>query len=325
MTQTSNILRVSNLRVSFSSQEVVHGVSFDIAAREVVALVGESGCGKSVTALSLARLLPSAPACQIEGSIRFCQQDVLKMSNDELRQYRQAGIAYVFQDPAMALHPSLQIGIQLTEAIKGSRRHKIAKAVACLEMAGLREPGDLMHAYPFTLSGGMQQRVVIAMALIREPKLLIADEPTTALDVTIQAQILSLLKDLQNRLGMSMLFITHNLGLVASTADRVCVMYAGKIVEAGAVEHVLCRPKHPYAEGLLHVVPQLHGDLKRLEGIPGTVPEHDQAMVGCAFKTRCKYVKEICSTQAPNLEAKDGDKEAEHQAACHYPLHREGS
>jgi oligopeptide/dipeptide ABC transporter ATP-binding protein len=189
-------------------------------------------------------------------------------------------------------------------------------------MAGLRDPVDLMHAYPFTLSGGMQQRVVIAMALARDPKLLVADEPTTALDVTIQAQILELLRELQSRFGMAMLFITHNLGLVASSADKVCVMYAGRIVESGSVLDVLCNPLHPYTEGLLHVVPRLHGDEKRLEGIPGTVPDLDREELGCAFASRCKYSSSICKSVTPNLEAHAGNNRQ--VAACHNPLHIKG-
>jgi oligopeptide/dipeptide ABC transporter ATP-binding protein len=311
-------LSVASLHIAFSGQEVVHGVSFAIHAHETVALVGESGCGKSVSALALARLLPVEPVCQVRGSIAFRGDDVLHMPAERLRQLRRNGIAYVFQDPATALHPSLRVGFQLCEAMEGSRATRKQRAIAYLQMAGLQDAARIMEAYPFTLSGGMQQRVVIAMALAREPALLVADEPTTALDVTIQAQILDLLIDLQRRLGMALLLITHNLGLVASSADRVCVMYAGHLVETGLVEDVLCKPEHPYTRGLLDVIPRMHGPLSRLKGIPGMVPVAGEQCHGCAFAPRCGRAADPCRQESPALCAVAGDES--HAVACHFPL-----
>jgi len=318
MDRQTDVLRVEGLRISFGSTEVVHGVSLQIAPRETLALVGESGCGKSVTALALARLLPGASICRVEGQIHLAGHDVMALSEAQLRRLRRDAIAYVFQDPASALHPSLTIGYQLTEALPGGRAARRARALECLAMAGLRDPELLLSAYPFTLSGGMQQRVVIAMALARSPGLLVADEPTTALDVTIQAQILDLLVDLQHRLGMSMLLITHNLGLVASTADRVSVMYAGHVVESGPVEDVLRRPAHPYTRGLLDVVPRLEGGMRRLEGIPGMVPPGGQQPEGCIFAPRCRHARPTCRVQRPDLLP--APELRPQQVACHFPL-----
>ncbi len=314
----TEIVRVTELQVAFGGLEVVHGISFSIDTQEAVALVGESGCGKSVTALALARLLPGPPSCQVEGVVQVAGQDVMDLSPERLRRLRRDHIAYVFQDPAAALHPSLTIGYQLCEALAGSKATRRARALECLALAGLRDPADLLCAYPFTLSGGMQQRVVIAMALAREPQLLVADEPTTALDVTIQAQILDLLVDLQRRLGMSMLLITHNLGLVASSADRVCVMYAGYLIEFGAVEDVLRMPAHPYTRGLLDVVPRMEGGPRRLEGIPGMVPSGGDPLPGCAFAPRCRYATDLCRTVRPALVPLPGRQQQ--RVACHYPL-----
>jgi peptide/nickel transport system ATP-binding protein len=314
----AEIVRVRDLRVAFGDTEVVHGISFSIRMGETLALVGESGCGKSVTALSLARLLPQPPVCKAAGEIWFEDQDVLSLSDTGLRNLRKHGVGYVFQDPASALHPSLKIGYQICEALEGDNAARRQKAAACLEMAGLRDPFALLQAYPFMLSGGMQQRVVIAMALARAPKLLIADEPTTALDVTIQAQILDLLVDLQARLGMAMLLITHNFGLVASSANRVCVMYAGHIVESGATEDVLQRPGHPYTDGLLRVVPSMGRVQGRLEGIPGMVPSGGEQMSGCAFAPRCGFAADVCRKAVPVLARCDAS--GQQGVACHFPL-----
>ena len=321
MTDHEHILDVHDLRIAFGGSEVVHGISLSIARGETLALVGESGCGKSVSALALARLLPAT--ADVRGRIAFDGQDVLSLAASDLRGLRRRGIAYVFQDPAVALHPGLTIGYQLCEALQGKRAQRKQRAIECLGMAGLRDPEGLMKRYPFTLSGGMQQRVVIAMALARDPRLLVADEPTTALDVTIQAQILDLLVDLQDRLHMAMLLITHNLGLVAARADRVSVMYAGHIVETGPVDSVLRQPAHPYTRGLLDVVPRLAGHTNLLHGIPGMVPSVGEALPGCPFAPRCSYRKPSCEEQVPELESYSGAGEA-CAVACFYPLSDSG-
>ena len=320
-TQTDNIVEVNNLRITFGDTEVVHGVSFAIRAGETVALVGESGCGKSVSALALARLLPAAS--RVAGEIRFENVDVVSLREPALRALRKTGIGYVFQDPAVALHPSLTIGFQMCEALEGTRSQRQARAIECLTLAGLRDPAAIMQTYPFTLSGGMQQRVVIAMALARNPRLLVADEPTTALDVTIQAQILDLLVSLQQRMGMAMLLITHNLGLVASRADRIAVMYAGHIVETGPVETVLENPAHPYTRGLLDVVPRLEGHTHPLQGIPGMVPSGGENLPGCPFAPRCRYAQSLCTSRNPPLEPRAASA-GQRAVACYYPLHRGG-
>jgi len=290
-------------------------------------LVGESGCGKSVSALAMARLLPFPPVCTVEGKVLFAGQDVLSFSASRLRTLRRSGIAYVFQDPAVALHPNLTIGYQMCEALQGSTADRKKRAIEGLALAGLREPAALMKRYPFTLSGGMQQRVVIAMALAREPQVLVADEPTTALDVTIQAQILDLLVRLQRKMGMAMLLITHNLGLVAARADRVSVMYAGHLVETGPVERVLQEPAHPYTRGLLDVVPRLEGHAQPLEGIPGMVPSAGEDLAGCPFASRCRYRQDVCEVQNPCLQPRHGS-DGTCAVACHFPLeggkHRAG-
>ncbi len=321
-TGRDSVVEVEDLRITFGGTEVVHGISFSVYSGEMLALVGESGCGKSVSALALARLLPPAPVCDVRGHVQFDGADVLSLPPSSLRALRRNGIGYVFQDPAVALHPSLTIGYQMCEALEGGRLHRRKRAMECLGLAGLRDPAALMEAYPFTLSGGMQQRVVIAMALAREPKLLVADEPTTALDVTIQAQILDLLAHLQKRMGMAMLLITHNLGLVASRADRVCVMYAGHLVETGPVETILQRPAHPYTQGLLDVVPKLEGHARLLEGIPGMVPSGGESIPGCPFSPRCRYAQAICSSENPHLQMQ-GLRGRDCAVACHFPLQPE--
>ncbi len=321
--QENSIVEIKKLCVTFGGTEVVHGISFGIRAAETLALVGESGCGKSVSALALARLLPEPPACVVRGQVLFRGKDVLSLAPSALRTLRRTGIGYVFQDPAVALHPSLTIGFQMCEALEGTRQQRKNLAMEYLALAGLRDPAALMATYPFTLSGGMQQRVVIAMALARNPKLLIADEPTTALDVTIQAQILDLLVSLQHRLRMTMLLITHNLGLVAARADRIAVMYAGHIVEAGPVEKVLEKPAHPYTKGLLDVVPRLEGHAHPLLGIPGMVPAGGEILPGCPFAPRCRYVQQACTAQLPCLKP-CGRVAHKREVACHFPLHDEG-
>jgi len=316
------VLDVRELTIGFHAEggrvDVVRDVSFSIAEHETVALVGESGCGKSVTALSLARLIPSPPVSYPSGAIRFRGVDTLAMTRRELRTLRGSGIGYVFQDPATALNPVFRVGFQLEELLQGGRRQRREQAAALLERVGLPSPLACLDAYPFELSGGMQQRVVIAMAVARRPGLLVADEPTTALDVTIQAQILALLKRLQQEFGMAVLLITHNLGLVAEAAHRVNVMYAGMLVEGGEAETVLTRPAHPYTRGLLDVVPRLETSGGRLIGIPGTVPVAGRLPPGCPFAARCQRADAHCRATVPGVDAVPGG--AEHRVRCFHPL-----
>jgi oligopeptide/dipeptide ABC transporter ATP-binding protein len=320
--QTSPLLSVKGLTIGFRSQgervDVVRDIGFSIAANETVALVGESGCGKSVTALSLSRLIPSPPVCYPAGSILFRGVDTLGMSPAELRGLRGGGIGYVFQDPATALNPVLRVGFQLSECLEGNRRQRREQALSLLARVGLPSPQGCLDAYPYELSGGMQQRVVIAMAIAQQPALLVADEPTTALDVTIQAQILKLLRTLQQASGMSVLLITHNLGLVAEAACKVNVMYAGILVEGGDTEAVLTGPAHPYTRGLLNVVPRLERHVGRLSGIPGTVPVPGRLPSGCPFAPRCKRADATCRDMLPDATPIGGD--TTRFVRCFHPL-----
>jgi len=317
-----SLLEVHHLTIGFHGDtgrtDVVRDFSLSIGAGETAALVGESGCGKSVTALSLARLIPSPPVSYPSGTIRFQGADTLAMTPRELRALRGRGIAYVFQDPATALNPVFRIGFQMNELLDGDRQQRRARAVELLGHVGLPSPAACLNAYPHELSGGMQQRVVIAMAAARRPGLLVADEPTTALDVTIQAQILALLKRLQREFGMAVLLITHNLGLVADVAHRVHVMYAGTLVESGDAETVLTRPAHPYTRGLLNVVPRLTRTDGRLTGIPGTVPAAGHLPPGCPFAARCPRADLRCHQHMPDDIPGAGDPE--HRVRCFYPL-----
>lgn len=302
------LLSVRDLHAYFGSASApiraVAGVSLDIGVGQTVALVGESGCGKSVTALSFCRLNPEPPAYYPAGKVLFDGQDVLRLSAHALRALRGSRIAYVFQNPATSLNPVFRVGNQLGEAIRLHRRGAAAQAesIRLLEMVGLPDPPARMRAYPHELSGGMQQRVMIAMALACEPDLLVADEPTTALDVTIQAQILELLRALQERMRMSILLITHNFGLVADVAHRVYVMYAGRVVESGETERILSRPAHPYTKALLAAVPRLEGGSGRMAGIKGAVPHPGRLPAGCTFHPRCPKAQARCSAEEPVLE-----------------------
>ncbi len=317
------LIDVQGLSVGFRNGRdevvVVRDVSFRIREGETVALVGESGCGKSVTALTLARLLPEPPAFHPTGVIFFRGREVLQMSSAELRAIRGGQIAYVFQDPATALNPVFRIGFQIEEAVRAHRHHVDSRqeALRLLALVGLSDAEACLRAYPHELSGGMQQRIVIAVALACRPKLLIADEPTTALDVTIQAQILDLLKRLQNELGMAVLLITHNLGLVADVAHRLNVMYAGSVVESGAVEDVLTAPAHPYTKALLGVVPRLGSTSERMQGIKGMVPSPSNRPAGCPFAPRCPRVDDACRRTMPSTQTAGG---VDHQVRCCHPL-----
>jgi oligopeptide/dipeptide ABC transporter ATP-binding protein len=301
------LLEIHDLRLDFTSGgqavRALDGVSLTIAAGETVCLVGESGCGKSVTALSVARLLPMPPAHYVSGEVRVNGRDVLRLSDRELQEVRGGVVSYVFQDPAASLNPVLRVGRQILESLSLHRPSAATtdEVVRLLKLVGIPAPESRARDYPHQLSGGMQQRVMIAMALASHPQLLIADEPTTALDVTIQAQILDLLRSLKQELGMAILLITHNLGLVREIADRVLVMYAGQIVEAAPALELLRRPLHPYTRALMNSVPELGQDAHRLKAIPGNVPRLGDWPTGCRFHPRCPIAREDCSRNLPEL------------------------
>jgi peptide/nickel transport system ATP-binding protein/oligopeptide transport system ATP-binding protein len=317
----SRLLNVSDLRVYFQTEagilKAVDGVSFEIAAGETLGLVGESGCGKSVTAYSILKLLPSPPARYEGGEISFRGESLLELDDRALRRVRGNLISMIFQEPMSSLNPIMSIGAQIVEAIrehqKKSNREAREIAVDMLRRVGIGSPESRLREYPHQLSGGMKQRAMIAMALACRPSLLIADEPTTALDVTIQAQILELLNELQRDLSMSVLLITHDLGVVAETCDRVAVMYAGKIVESSPVAMLFDSPKHPYTHGLFRSLPTLIEKKKQLAVIPGAVPSPLDFPSGCRFRTRCSMAQEICKQEPPLREI-----EPAHLSACHF-------
>jgi oligopeptide/dipeptide ABC transporter ATP-binding protein len=315
------LLSIENLRTYFYTDagvaRAVDGVSFHIGAGETVGLVGESGSGKSVTALSLLRLI--APPGRIEPGSRmmFEGRDLLKLSEEDMRRVRGNRIAMIFQEPMTALNPVFTVGDQIAEVSRvherASRTAAWKRAVEMLELVGIPAPAERAKEYPHQLSGGMRQRVVIAMALVMRPALVIADEPTTALDVTIQAQILDLLKDLQQRFGTSILLITHDMGVVAETASRVMVMYGGEIVEEAKVGRIFVAPHHPYTEGLLAAMPRLGQERERLRTIPGTVPPPTNWPSGCRFHDRCPYAWDRTAQEHPPLY----EVEKEHFSRCH--------
>ncbi len=316
------LLQVEGLRASFPSRRgpvrAVGGIDFAIAAGEVLALLGESGCGKSVTSLALMGLL--APQAQVEGRIVFQGRDLRAASPDELRDLRGAALAMVFQEPMASLNPVLPVGRQVAEALvahgRANRRAAKDRAIALFREVGLSEPERRYAAYPHELSGGMCQRVMIAMAIACDPVLLIADEPTTALDVTIQKQILALIEDLRRRRGTAVLLITHDLGVVAENADRVAVMYAGLIVETAPVRALFAAPLHPYTRGLLDSMPDLDDEDAVLHAIPGQVPDLASLPPGCAFAARCGRADERCLAAIPPLvEAAPG-----RAVRCWHPL-----
>jgi oligopeptide/dipeptide ABC transporter ATP-binding protein len=317
-----NILEVINLSTQFSTRagtvKAVDDVSFAIPRGSTLALVGESGSGKSVTSLSIMRLILS-PGEIVRGEILFNGRDLMKLGNDEMRRLRGRQIAMIFQDPMTSLNPVYTVGDQIAEAIrlheKLPRKSAWARAVEMMERVRIPDAARRARDYPYQLSGGMRQRVMIAMGLSCNPKLLIADEPTTALDVTIQAEILELLRALKDDFDLSMLLITHDLGVVAETADRVAVMYAGRIVEVAPVREIFQSPKHPYTEGLLRSVPRLTEEgikVRRLSTIEGTVPSLLDLPAGCKFAPRCPYVINECTEGEPALLAVTG----EHGARC---------
>jgi peptide/nickel transport system ATP-binding protein len=321
------MLDVVNLQTHFRTPDGVHravdGLSFHVDEGETLAVVGESGCGKSVTANSILRLIPEPPG-RIAGAIRFQGTDLLKLTEREMRGIRGNDISMIFQEPMTSLNPVLTIGRQLGETLRlhqGLNKKAAAdRAVEMLGLVGISEPRQRVREYPHQLSGGMRQRVMIAMALACNPKLLIADEPTTALDMTIQAQILDLMQDHKRRVGAAIILITHDLGVVAEVAERVTVMYAGRKVEEAPVANLFRTPRHPYTQGLLGAVPKLGSSLTgattRLAEIPGLVPSLKSRIPGCVFAGRCRLATDLCRQVAPALEAKAQG----HVAACHYAL-----
>jgi len=305
------LLRIENLDLTFGSTPVLEGVSLQIEAKETVCLVGESGSGKTVTALSIARLLPAPPARYTRGEIMLDGRDMLRVDKRKLRQIRGGIISYIFQDPGSSLNPVFRIGRQIMESLQLHRPEAATReeVLRLLKMVRIAPAEERIDQYPHQLSGGMQQRVMIAMALASQPKLLVADEPTTALDVTIQAEILELLRELKETLSMSILLITHNLGIVSEIADRIAVMYAGQIVETGTVEQVLNQPRHPYTESLLEAVPMLGSRGQKLRPIPGTVPRPGDFPPGCRFHPRCFKARADCATVAPALDRIEESRE----------------
>ncbi|MCM3019046.1 ABC transporter ATP-binding protein [Priestia megaterium] len=301
------MLQIKNLHVQFSTYggrvQAVRGVSFDLHKGETLAIVGESGCGKSVTSQSIMRLIPTPPGRITSGSILFKSQDLTKLSEKKMRDIRGADISMIFQDPMTALNPTLRVGEQIAENIMQheniSKEKAKEKAFEMLELVGIPNPKERLKQYPHEFSGGMRQRIVIAMALVCNPEVLIADEPTTALDVTIQAQILELFKDIQQKTDVSIVLITHDLGVVAQVADRVAVMYAGKIVEIGTRRDIFYTPQHPYTKGLLRSVPRLDLYESELVPIAGSPPDLFAPPSGCSFAPRCPYVMEVCDRMYP--------------------------
>jgi oligopeptide/dipeptide ABC transporter ATP-binding protein len=314
------LLRVSNLRTSFFTSDgevrAVDGVSFDIDDGKTVGLVGESGCGKSVTALSIVQLLPKSTGRIVGGEIQFQARDLASLPEQEMRRIRGNEISMIFQEPMTSLNPVMTVGDQIAETVRlhegASPSEARNRAIEMLRLVKIADPQKRVGNYPHQFSGGQRQRVMIAMALACTPKLLIADEPTTALDVTIQAQILELIGELQGRLGMAVLLITHDLGVVAERADEVAVMYAGKIVESAKPEVIFSHPKHPYTIGLLDSVPGRRSGKKRLAAIPGMVPSPLDWPTGCRFRDRCVRADACCAAQLPPLI----EIERHHRVAC---------
>lgn len=307
--EEKDILQVKNLSVSFNTYngevQAVRGVTFDLKEGETLAIVGESGSGKSVTAQSIMKLIPMPPGKFTNGSILFKGEDLTEKSQKQMEEIRGKSISMIFQDPMTSLNPTMTIGKQITEGL--IKHHQVSKKVAkdraieLLKLVGIPSPEDRINQYPHQFSGGMQQRAMIAIALASSPEILIADEPTTALDVTIQAQILEVMLDLQKQIGTSILLITHDLGVVASVATRVVVMYGGKIVETGSVDEIFYNPLHPYTWGLLGSMPKLNMEGENLQAIPGTPPSLLDPPKGCPFANRCPYAMKVCQDHMPEV------------------------
>jgi oligopeptide/dipeptide ABC transporter ATP-binding protein len=324
----SGVLEVEGLRITFpgpggTRASAVDGVSFTLARGETLALVGESGCGKSLTSLSLLRLVPSPGRIEAGSRIRLAGSDVLALEGEALRAVRGRRIGMIFQDPMSSLNPVLRIGNQVAEGMLAhfdiSKREARERAVALLREVGIPDPAARADAYPHQLSGGMRQRVMIAIALAAEPEILVADEPTTALDVTVQAQILEVLDRLRTARGMAVLLITHDLGIVAGRADRVAVMYAGQIVEEAETHELFAHPSHPYTQGLFASIPRLSGPVTRLTSIAGTVPPPHAWPAGCRFRPRCPIVHPRSGEMPPLLPVSEG-----HRMRCWLAADRDG-
>ncbi len=309
------ILNIKDLGVNFYLEDrvipAVDGVSFSLSKGETLGIVGESGCGKSVTALSIIRLLQTPPAKIVKGEIWFKGEDLLKKSNDEMRKIRGKEISMIYQEPMTALNPVFTIGNQMSEVFiqhqNLSKAEAVSKSIEMLKLVQIPIPEQIIKKYPHQLSGGMRQRVMIAMALSCDPEILIADEPTTALDVTVEAQILDLINDLKHKFNSGIIIISHDLGVVAEVADNVAVMYSGRIVEYADVESIFNTPKHPYTRGLIDAIPHIEKKGQRLKEIRGVVPLPDEISEGCRFKTRCDYVMKECITKEPPLEQVDSN------------------
>ena len=316
MTDTAPILSIQNLKTSVTSGgdtfNVVRGVSLDLYPNEVLCLVGESGCGKTITALSIMRLLPDPPVRIQGGSIEYRGRDLTELSDKEIQQVRSSQISMIFQDPLTSLDPVFTVGHVITEIIRNhldiSKDEARARGIKMFAEVGLPDPERRFDTYPHQLSGGMRQRVMIALALVLDPDILIADEPTTALDVTVQAQILEKLLEEQRERSMSMLLITHDLAVVAAVADRVAVMYAGEIVEEAPVDELFSSPKHPYTQGLLRALPQVGYKRDKLESISGLVPPPQMMPPGCYFAPRCPHALEACWDEHPEPTEKGGSR-----------------
>lgn len=319
--EKEKVLEVKDLQISFDTYvgevQAVRGISFDVHKGEVVAIVGESGSGKSVTSQGIMKLLPTPPARYKSGTILLEGEDITNYSKKKMEKIKGSKMAMIFQDPMSSLNPTMKVGKQIEEGIKKhTKLSKIeihSRVIELLEMVGIPSPEARSEQYPHEFSGGMRQRVMIAIALACQPKLLIADEPTTALDVTIQAQILNLMKKLNEELGTSIILITHDLGVVAKMAERIIVMYAGKPVEIGTCHDLFYNAKHPYTWGLLNAIPRIDSNKKEpLKSIDGTPPDLSSPPVGCAFASRCEHAMEVCYEQQPTLD----EHEKGHTAAC---------
>ncbi|GEK14000.1 ATP-binding cassette domain-containing protein [Aliivibrio fischeri] len=318
------VLSVENVVTEFQTDEgtvrVLDGVSFQVPKGKTIGIVGESGCGKSVTSMSIMGLLPKPYGNVVSGRILYGDTDLIQLSPDKLYEMRGNRISMIFQDPMTALNPVHTIGKQINEVLELHRpdfdkKQRLAYSLEMLEKVGIPSPESRLHEYPHNLSGGMRQRVMIAIALACEPDILICDEPTTALDVTIQAQILELMKKLQDETGMSIIFITHDLGVVAEICDEVIVMYAGRVAEQAGIFELFDNPKHPYTQGLMASMPSLHLKPKtELDTIPGTVPSLNEMPSGCRFSTRCKYKQDKCEVEVPAMNQVG----VLHQVSCHF-------
>ena len=324
-TEEKNLLDIKNLSVTYKSEDglvyAVNDLNLSIGEQETLGFVGETGAGKTTTAMAIMGLLPVPPAKVTSGEIYFDGKDMLKISDKERRSILGEKISMIFQDPMTSLNPSMKVGDQIIEMIrlhkKVSKKEAFEEACQLLELVGIRR--ERVNDYPHQFSGGMKQRVVITMALLCNPDLLIADEPTTALDVTIQAQVLEIIMQLQKKFNMSLILITHDLGVVAETCDRVAIVYAGEIVEIGTVEQVYLNTKHPYTKGLFDSIPKIDEDTEKLIPIEGQMPNMAKLPSGCYFHPRCKYCQEICKKEAPPVRGENG-----HTYRCHFDLFHEG-